>query len=80
MFYQLCEIDARGITPDQAYPSLRLTEIANLRIPLPSLDAQRAIVEEIEGERSLVEANRELMERMASRIAGAVGRAWGAAG
>ena len=80
MFYQLCEIDARDITPDQAYPSLRLTEIANLRIPLPSLDVQRAIVEEIEGERSLVDANRELMERMASRIAGAVGRAWGAGG
>ena len=46
-------------------------------IPLPPMEVQRAIVEELEGERLLVGANRELMERMASRIAGAVGRAWG---
>ena len=46
-------------------------------ISVPPMEVQRAIVEELEGERSLVGANRELMERMASRIAGAVGRAWG---
>ena len=77
VYYLLCEVDARDITPDQAYPSLRLTEIANLQIPLPPMEVQCAIVEELEGERLLMGANRELMERMASRIAGAVGRAWG---
>ncbi len=63
-----------------AQPFVKMKESLDIEIPLPPLDVQRAIVEEIEGERSLVEANRELMERMASRIAGAVGRAWGAGG
>ena len=31
----LCCMDARQITPDQAYPSLRLTEICSIEVPLP---------------------------------------------
>lgn len=48
VYYLLCQIDARDITPDQSYPSLRLTEIGAIEIPLPPLEAQRGIVAEIE--------------------------------
>jgi len=61
-------VDARKITPDQAYPSLRLTHIGNIPIPLPSLAVQRRIVAEIEAEGKLVAANRELAARMEDRI------------
>ena len=46
-------------------------------IPLPPLATQQAIVAEIEAERALVSANRELVERMEGRIAAAAGRVWG---
>ena len=51
--------------------------LERIKIPLPSLEDQYAVAAEIEAERALVSANRELMERMEQRIAGAVGRVWG---
>ena len=42
------------------------TVLEEWTIPLPPMEVQRAIVEELEGERSLVGANRELVERKAS--------------
>lgn len=47
-----------------------------LRIPLPPLATQQAIVAEIEAEQALVSANRELAQRMEARIAAAIGRVW----
>ena len=73
----LCEVDAKEITPDQNYPSLRLESIKRIEVPLPPLETQRAIVAELEAERALVEANRELIARMDGKIAEAVARVWG---
>ena len=52
-------------------------QVKGFKIPLPPLETQQAIVAEIEAERALVSANRELVERMEGRIAAAVGRVWG---
>ena len=49
VYHLLCRVDARDITPDQAYPSLRLSEIGAIQIPLPPLEVQKEIVAEIEG-------------------------------
>ena len=46
-------------------------------IAVPPLDVQQSIVAELDAERTLVEANRELIGRMEARIASAVGRVWG---
>ena len=46
-------------------------------IPLPPLEAQRSIVSEIEAERRLVDANRELIARMEAKIAATLARIWG---
>ena len=45
-----------------------------MSMKLPPLETQRAIVSELEAERALVSANRELAERMEGRIAAAMGR------
>ena len=50
--------------------------IESYQIPLPPLATQEAIVAEIEAERALVSANRELVGRMEGRIAAAIGRVW----
>ena len=46
-------------------------------VPLPPLAEQRAIVAEIEAERALVEANRDLIARMEKKIQAVLARVWG---
>ena len=47
-----------------------------LTIPLPPLETQQAIVTEIEAERSLVDANRELITRFEKKIQDTISRVW----
>ena len=65
------------IAPQAAQKNINVAILKTLAIPLPPLATQQAIVAEIEAERALVSANRELAQRMEGRIAGAVGRVWG---
>jgi type I restriction enzyme M protein len=51
--------------------------IREVKIPLPDLETQRAIVAEIEAEQALVNANRELIRRMEAKIKSAIDRVWG---
>jgi type I restriction enzyme M protein len=52
--------------------------IRDLKITLPTLEAQRNIVAEIKAEQALVDANHELIRRMEIKIKMAVDRVWGA--
>jgi type I restriction enzyme M protein len=51
--------------------------VRKVKIPLPPLEAQRAIVAEIEAEQMLVNANRELIARMEKKIQATLARVWG---
>jgi type I restriction enzyme M protein len=57
--------------------ALNYAQIRQLRVPLPPLETQRAIVAEIEAEQTLVNANRELIERMEKKIQATLARVWG---
>ena len=48
-----------------------------MKIPLPSFATQRAIVAEIEADQAMVNANRELIERMEKKIQATLARVWG---
>jgi restriction endonuclease S subunit len=50
--------------------------IRDVKIPLPDLPTQRAIVAEIEAEQALVNANRELIRRMEAKVKAAIDRVW----
>lgn len=65
----LCNIDARDITHDQAYPSLRLKTIGDIEIPLPPLEVQREIVAEIAGYQRVADGARAVVENWRPRIA-----------
>ena len=62
VYHLLCQMDARDITPEQAYPSLRLKEIGGIQIPLPPLEVQREIVEEIEGYQRVIDGAQTVIE------------------
>ncbi len=51
--------------------------IRAVKIPLPDLETQRAIVAEIEAEQALVATNRELIRRMEAKVKAAIDRVWG---
>jgi type I restriction enzyme M protein len=51
--------------------------LASIKLPLPPLDTQRAIVAEIEAEQALVNANRELITRIEKKIQATLARVWG---
>ncbi len=60
-----------------AQPNLSASNVRKYAIPLPPLNTQRAIVAEIEAEQALVNANRELIERMEKKIHAVLARVWG---
>ncbi len=51
--------------------------LKQMKIPLPPLSTQQAIVAEIEAEQKLVDANRDLVERMEGKIQAAIARVYG---
>ncbi|MCY4109578.1 MAG: N-6 DNA methylase, partial [Chloroflexi bacterium] len=66
----------RNLTHSVGVPKLALRRIKTLRIPLPPLEVQREIADEIESEQAVVNANRELIERFEQKIHAAIGRVW----
>ena len=57
-------------------PKLMNKEVAKIPVSVPSLRIQEAVVREIEAEKALVNANRELIERFMAKIQAVVGRVW----
>lgn len=66
--------DARGGNQSNLNAQL----IRDVKITLPTLEAQRNIVAEIKAEQALVDANHELIRRMEIKIKMAIDRVWGA--
>ena len=60
-------------------PKINQRVVETIPIPLPPLDVQREIVAELEAERKLVDANRELIARMARKMHARLAEIWGEA-
>ena len=60
-----------------AQPQLPIRSLVEIVIPLPPLDIQRRIVAELEAERKLVEANRDLIARMEWKLQAKLSEIWG---
>lgn len=57
--------------------NINASNLASYAIPVPPLEIQREIVAELEAERKLVEANRELIARMEKKIQAKLAEMWG---
>jgi type I restriction enzyme M protein len=66
-----------AIVSGAAQPQLPIRSLIDVKLPLPPLEIQKAIVAEIEAEQSLVNANRELIERFEKKIQTVLNRIWG---
>ena len=56
---------------------IKASVLKEIKIPLPPLAEQQAIVAEIEAEQTLVNANRELITRFETKIQTTLSRIWG---
>ncbi|OYQ62235.1 N-6 DNA methylase [Pseudanabaena sp. SR411] len=65
------------IAPQAAQKNINIEILKTVKIPVPSLETQKAIVAEIEAEQALVNANRELIERFEKKIQTVLNRIWG---
>ena len=57
-------------------PQFNGNAVKQIKLPLPPLTTQHAIVAEIESEQALVNANRELIARFEKKILGVIDRVW----
>ena len=57
-------------------PKINRAQLFGTEIPLPPLETQQSIVAEIEVERALVDANRELITRFEQKIQDTINRVW----
>ena len=57
--------------------NLHLVDIKTIKIPIPPLATQQAIVAEIEAEQALVNAGKQLIARFETKIKAAINRVWG---
>ena len=77
LFQLLCCINAKSLTENQNYPSLRLKDIESIKVPLPPLSIQEEIVAEIDGyQKEIEEKNREIDE-LEQKIKDKIGEVWG---
>jgi len=76
IYYLLIDIDAKNITPDQAYPSLKTSEIKQIKIPLPPLEIQEQIASEIEDYQSAIREAKNLIKEQEKKIKFAINKFW----
>ena len=73
----LIQTDISPFITGVTVPKLNQAKLRSIPLPLPSLTTQKSIVAELEAEQALVEANRQLIERMEKKSQTAIGRVWG---
>jgi type I restriction enzyme M protein len=68
LFYILCEIDAKKLTINQNYPSLKLSDIGNFKFPLPPIEMQKEIVKELDSYKNVIDGARQIVENYKPHI------------
>lgn len=61
LFNLLKRIDAKTLTNDQNYPSLKTSEIAKINVPLLPIEVQKEIVEQIEKYQNIIDGAKQII-------------------
>ena len=60
-----------------AYPSINQSDVSALKIPLPDLSVQQTIAYQIDQERQIVNANKQLIKLYEQKIKDRIAKVWG---
>jgi len=64
LFYLLKQVDAKDLTNNQDYPSLKLSDIKKIKISLPPLKVQKEIVEQIKVKQNAINYAKEVIKNL----------------
>lgn len=67
------------VASGSAQPQLPIRSLNTISIPVPPVEIQQAIIDEIEAEQALVGGNRDLIARFEKKIDATIARVWGEA-
>ena len=73
---QASSILQEGVKSGVTVQSMQNGFFSTYRVPMPSLVIQQTVVNEIEAERAIVDANRELIQRFDKKIQDVIARVW----
>ena len=76
LFYLLQKVDSKDLVPNPSYPSLNLDIIKNIEIPLPSLEVQKEILEDLENYQKNIEKNKESIKSFEDKIKDKINSIW----
>ena len=77
LFNFLCGFDLTTISKSAGVALINNPDIKGVKIPLPSIEVQRLIIEGIESERLTVEGNKQLAGKMSQKIQDRISKVWG---
>lgn len=81
IYFYLCSPAVREYVLDKSrslmQPNLSIKDLHALKIPLPSIDMQRSIVESIETEYKIIESNKDLIKMFEQKIKDKIAKVWG---
>jgi len=75
--HYLNSINLENYITGAAQPKINQRALSSIKIPLPTFDIQKSIIDRIQKEQALVESNRELIEIFQAKIDVAIDRVWG---
>jgi len=76
LYTWLLNFDLSRWASDAQPPSMRKTTVEAHSIPVPDIDTQKRLVDEVEAEQRLVDANNELIHLFEEKIKQAINRVW----
>jgi type I restriction enzyme M protein len=68
VYFMLTKIDAKSLTADQTYPSLKLEDISKIEIPFPPLEIQEQVVGQLEEYGAIISGARNIFDSWKPRI------------
>lgn len=67
-YYFFVTIDAKMLSPDTNYPTLKLSTISNIEIPLPTMEEQRKIAQRLDAVSDLLAKQKQLLSEQDNLI------------
>lgn len=76
LYHLLCAVDAKDLMPEQGYPSLRLTALRRLRVPVPTLEEQRKILKGIDSLQVAIDKAQTKLREHKEKIESTIASVW----
>lgn len=77
LFNFLCGFDLTTISKSAGVALINNPDIKGVKIPLPSIDVQKSIIDEIDSERDAIDSNKELSKKFLQKIQDRISKVWG---